>query len=225
VGQQGAISVEQAEACGIARSTLARAAVRGELERRAPGVYVLVGTPRSARQDAMVHVLAAGGGALAGADTALGLWCAELVLPAKAVVLVPRHCGYRGQRVELRRCRDLDRANPGRVDGIPVSGVARSLLDAAVGRTPDEVLARIDACRRHGSLATGALVEVLEQHAGPGRPGISTFRRALIELRREVADSEFERLVVRYTWDDYVRDRTGMLHEIACFADGARRAA
>lgn len=293
--QHGAVSVEQAEACGVARSTLARAARRGVLRRRAHGVYSLAAAPPTARQEVMVHVLAAGPGTFAGGDTALGLWCPELPLPRRPTILVPRTCGYVSGRADVRRCRDLDRANPGIVDGIPVTGVARALLDAAVGRTPDEVAARIDACRRHGSLAIGALVEVLEQHAGPGRPGIATFRRAVLGLRREVADSEFERLVVRdlvrcgvteprlhhvvrlrgarpieldldwpgrlldveldgrdhadraramrrdrqrdrllqaagylvarYTWDDYVCDRAGMLHEIARLVDGVRRTA
>ena len=294
-GQHGAIGTHQAEAKGVARSTLARGVTRGSLIRRAPGVYVLAGAPRSARQDAMVHVLAAGPEALAGADTALALRCPELPFPPKPVILVPRSCGYRARTADLRRVRDLHLANPGRVDGIPTAGLARSLLDAAVGRTPDEVLTRIDACRRHTPLAVGALVEVLEQHRGRGRPGVTSFRAALLALRAEVADSEFERLVVRdltasgmpaprlhhvvrapgrgsieldvdwpgllvdveldgrdhadrartmrrdrardrvlqalgyivarYTWDDYVTDRAGMIDEIAAFVGTARRAA
>lgn len=293
-GQFGAVSTPQAEERGVARSSLSRGVDRGVLERRAPGVYVLAAAPPSARQTLMIHLLAAGDGALTGADSALGLWCPELILPWRPVLLVPRSCGYRSRDADLRRSRDLHLANPGRVDGIPVTGLARSLLDASVGRTVDEVVARIDACRRHGSLALGALIEVLEQHGGPGRPGIRTFRAALLALRREVSDSEFERLVVRdlvraglpdprlhhlvrlpgempieldidwpgrlldveldgrdhaermrtmrrdrrrdrllqaagyvvarYTWDDYVLDREGMLEEIAAFFDTVRRA-
>jgi len=294
-GQHGAFSTEQAEQRGVDRSFLTRAVHRRVLHRRAPAVYTLAAAPETARQDLVVHVLAAGHGAFAAADSALGLWCRELVLPRKPEIVVPRDCGYRSRQAVIRRSTDLHLANAGTVDGIPVTGLARALLDASVGRTPEEVLRRIDACRRHGSLAVGALLEVLEQHARRGRPGITTYREALLGLRRQVSDSEFERLVVRdlvaagvpeprlhhlvrlpgqrpieldldwpgllvdveldgrdhaervrtmrrdrqrdrvlqaagylvarYTWDDYVLDRAGMLAEIAGFLAAARRAA
>lgn len=134
---------------------------------------------------------------------------------------------------------------------------------------------------------------MLEQHRRKGRPGVASFQAALLALRAEVADSEFERLVVRdlvaaglpdprlhhvvhlpgrtpieldidwagllvdveldgrdhadrvrtmrrdrardralqaigyvvarYTWDDYVTDRAGMISEIADFLAAARR--
>jgi len=293
--QHGAFSTAEAEQRGVGRSWLTRAAQRGVIRRRAPAVYVLTAAGPSARQDLMVQVLAAGDGARAMADSALGIWCPELVLPRKPEIIVPRTCGYRSRHAVIRRSADLDRCNPGVVDGIPVTGVARALLDAAAGRTSEEVLRRIDACRRHGSLAIGALLEVLEQHARQGRAGIGPYRDALLSLRRQVTDSEFERLVVRdlvaagvpdprlhhvvrldgarpieldidwpgllvdieldgrdhaervrtmrrdrqrdrllqaagyvvarYTWDDYVLDRSGMLAEIAGFQAAGRRAA
>ena len=195
--QHGAFSTAQAEALGVSRSWLTRQCHRGAIDRRAPGVYVVAAAPKTARQALMVHVLAAGAGALATADPALGLWCPELTVPARPVIAVPRSCGYRTPDADVWRSSDLALAKPGVVDGIPVVGVARALLDASDGRTPDQVLHRIEACRRHSSLAIGALVEALQQHARPGRPGISVFRGALQRLRREVTDSEFERLVLR----------------------------
>ncbi len=195
--QHGAFSAGQAVARGVHRSWLSRGCASGSLERRAPGVYALAGAPATARQTLMVHLLAAGDQARATADSALGLWCPELVLPLRPVIAVPRQCGYRTRAAVVRRSRDLHLDTPGVVDGIPTAGVARALLDASVGRTPDQVLELVDSCRRHSSLAVGALVEVLETHARPGRPGIRVFREALLGLRREVTDSEFERLVVR----------------------------
>lgn len=258
------------------------------------GVYALTAAPVTARQVLMVQVLAAGREALATGDSSLALWCPELAFPRTPVVAVPVGCGRRTRDAVLRRSSDLDLANPGVVDGVPTVGVARALLDASVGRTTDEVLARIDACRRHTSLSAGALVEVLDRHARPGRAGVATFRSALRRLRREVSDSEFERLVMRdlraagtadprlhhvvrlpgedpieldldwpgalldveldgadhrdrvlrmsrdrrrdrllqaagyvvarYTWDDYVTDRAGMIAEIGQLLAVARRA-
>lgn len=195
--QHGAFSTAQAEALGVHRSWLVRQCQRGTIVRRAHGVYVLAGARPTARQDLMVHLLAAGTGALATGDSALALWCAELVMPRQPVIAVPRSSGYRTGDAVVRRSCDLDRANPGIVDGIPTVGVARALLDASIGRAPDDVLSRIDACRRHRPLAVGALLEVLESHGRRGRPGVAAFRQALRALRREVTDSEFERLVLR----------------------------
>jgi very-short-patch-repair endonuclease len=291
--QFGAFSTAQVEGAGVHRSWVSRQVAKGSIVARAPAVYALAVAPRCARQDLMVHILAAGDGARATAASALGLWTPELVLPPRPEIAVPRTCGYRTDQAVVHRSRDLHLAKPGVIDGIPVVGVARALLDAAASRTPDEVLALIDACRRHSSLAVGALLEALETHARRGRPGIATFRTALRALRREVTDSEFERLVVRdllaagvaeprlhhlvrfadaapieldldwpgvlldveldgadhavrvrrmrrdrqrdrilqshgytvarYTWDDYVDDRPGMLREIADLLVGARR--
>lgn len=292
--QHGAFSTSQVEQRGVHRSWVSRHAKAGTIVARGPAVYALGVAPKTARQELMVHILAAGDGARATGASALGLWCAELVLPIRPEIAAPRSCGYRTDRAIIHRSRDLHLAKPGAVDGIPVVGVARALLDAAVTRSPDEVLTLIDACRRHSSLAIGALLEVVETHSRRGRPGIATFRAALRALRRQVTDSEFERLVIRdlvaagvpeprlhhpvrpaetdpieldldwpgvlldveldgadhavrvrrmrrdrqrdrvlqamgytvarYTWDDYVDDRPGMLREIAALLEGARRA-
>lgn len=195
--QHAAFSAAQAVERGVSRSWLHRHLTEGRRLRRAPAVYALSGAPKTRRQDLIVHVLAAGDGALATGDSALGLWCPELVLPSRPVLVVPRWCGYRATGATVRRSTDLDLAVPGMVDGIPVVGVARALLDASVGRTPDEVLTRIDACRRHLPLSVGALTEALHRHARPGRKGITVYRRALRALTAKVPDSEFERLVVR----------------------------
>lgn len=195
--QHGVFSRAQALAAGLSSSWLTRNCRTGVIERRAPGVYVVVGAPVTRHQELLIHVLAADDGALATADSALGLWCPELELPAKQIIAARRSCGYRPPTAEVRRSSDLDLAKPATVDNIPVVGVARALLDASAGRTVDETLSLIDSCRRHSSLAVGALVEALHAHARRGRPGIETFRAALCQLGSKVPDSDFERYVIR----------------------------
>lgn len=195
--QHGVLHLDHARALGATTSWLSRQCDRGLLVRRAPRVYVFAGAPVTRAQELLVEVLSAGPDALATADSALGLWSPELELPARPQIVVPQSAGRRSDRADLRRSTDLGLAKPTVLDGIPVVGVARALLDAARGRTPDEVVARIDACRRHRPIAIGALVEALHAHERRGRPGIDVFRQALRSLRREVTDSEFERLVVR----------------------------
>ncbi len=196
--QHGAFTFEQALAAGASSSWLGRAAEAGTIERRRLGVYAIAGTPRTVAQQLMVEVLGGGRGALATGDSALALWCPELDAPRQPVVAVARRGGRRTSRTcRLIRSSDLHLANPGVLDGVPVVGVARALLDASIGRDHDPIVARINACQRHLPMSFGALVDVLHTHAQRGRPGIATFRRALGAMSREVPDSEFERLVLR----------------------------
>ena len=169
----------------------------GRLERRAPRVYALTGAPITRVQELLVHVLAAGPVAYATGDSGLALWSPELRLPTIHDIVVPRGRRYRGSGVRVRQSRDLDLAIPGVRNSVPVVGVARALLDAAQGLTPDEVLQRIDACNRHLSMSPGALVHALRTHERRGRSGIATFRAALRQLGRSVPDSDFERYVSR----------------------------
>lgn len=195
--QHGAFSVTQAEALGATRSWISRACARGTIVRRAPAVYVLAGTDDTARQRHMVQVLAAGEGSMVTADSSLGFWCDEIELPRLPQVVVPRSCGYRTEAATIWRSSDLHLAKPTVLDGVPSVGIARALLDASMGRTPDAVHRMIESCRRQRPLSPGALVEALRAHARPGRPGIVVYREALRAMRRVVTDSEFERLVLR----------------------------
>jgi hypothetical protein len=196
--QQGAFTTAQASGIGVHASTLSRAVADGRLERRRPKVYAIASAPRTWRQDLVVEVLATGCGALATADSALALWCPELEPPAVPFVAAPAGAGRRLSRsCVVLRSGDLSLAKPGVVDGVPVAGVARALLDASIELSVDAVIARINACQRHLPMSFGALVEALHVHARKGRPGIVTFRRALASMTDEVPDSEFERLVLR----------------------------
>lgn len=196
--QQGAFTARQAAAVGVNANWLTRAVRDGVLERRSRGVYVLAAAPRTWRQDLVVEVLGAGERALATGESGLALWCPELSPPNMPVVAVDARRRVRPTRSRrLLRASDLDLANPGVVDGVPVVGVARALLDASIDLDPDGVVARINACQRHLPMSFGALVDVLHSHARRGRTGSATFRAALECMTREVPDSEFERLVLR----------------------------
>lgn len=195
--QHGVVHLDHLRILGASTWWCSRRATDGLLDRRAPGVYALAGAPRTRRQELLVHVLAAGSGALATGDSALGLWCPELELPVRPQVAAPLACGYRPSGATLWHSSDLHLAKPTVIDGIPTVGVVRALLDASRGRTPSQVEGLIDGCRRHLPISVGALVEGVHAHQRRGRPGIATFRRAVVGLRREVTDSEFERLVLR----------------------------
>lgn len=194
--QHGVFTTAQARSSGISSSWIGRAAASGIIERIGHGLYRLGAARPTERQRLAAHVLGAGPGALATGASALALWCSEVPMPDVPVVAAPVSCGYRARRVRLIRSSDLHLAKPTTVDGIPVAGVARALLDASIERDPESVVGLINACQRERPVAFGALVECLQMHARRGRPGIRSFREALGRLTDTVPDSEFERLVL-----------------------------
>lgn len=195
--QHGAFSVAQALGSGVSRSWIDRHHARGHIVRRHRGVYVVAGSPDTARQRLMVDVLAAGDRAHATGESALAVWCDEIQFPDRSVIAAPVGCGRRVRGARIIRSSDLSLAKAGVVDGIPVVGVARALLDASIDRSADAIAALTNACQRQRPVAIGALIECLHLHERPGRPGIKTFRAAIRALTEEVPDSEFERLVLR----------------------------
>jgi hypothetical protein len=85
-----------------------------------------------------------------------------------------------------------------RVDGIPVTDVARTILD--IGRVVgDRRLARaVEAARRAGQTDWSRLIATLARHARRGRPGVARLRRVIAENahREEITDSDLELLVM-----------------------------
>ena len=93
---------------------------------------------------------------------------------------------------------DLDRCTPTLIDGIPVTDVARTILD--VGRlVGDRRLARtIEGARREGQTDWSRLISTLARHARRGRPGVARLRRVIVANahREEITDSDLELLVI-----------------------------
>jgi predicted transcriptional regulator of viral defense system len=68
--QHGHITAQQCRDCGLSPSTVRRLITRGALESTGPGVYRVVGAPRTWHGRALAAVLAAGPDALASHRTA-----------------------------------------------------------------------------------------------------------------------------------------------------------
>jgi len=93
---------------------------------------------------------------------------------------------------------DLDRCERVVVDGVPVTDVARTLLD--IGRLVGDrrLLRAIEWARREGKVDWPTLISTLARHARRGRPGIRRLRRVIVANveRDEITDSDFELLVL-----------------------------
>ncbi len=126
--QHGVVSGAQLRAVGLGHSAMSKRVARGRLHRVHRGVYA-VGHPGLSREGRwLAAVLAAGGGAALSHLSAAALW--ELVRrhQRQAHVLAPR-----GRRpvgaIQVHACRRLDPRDVTVFRGIPVTTVARTLVD------------------------------------------------------------------------------------------------
>ncbi len=97
----------------------------------------------------------------------------------------------------MHQSTDLDRTTPTVIDGIPVTLVARTLLDLGAVVTPKKVHIAVDHARRAKLTNWNVLLNTLMLHARRGRDGVGALRSILDEHFGEVtaAESGFERLV------------------------------
>src|SRR5205807_1777024 len=111
-----------------------------------PGVYRLPGAPVTWKQKVMAAVLAAGPGAVASHKTAAALWGLAGFPPREVEVTLP-HGKY---RPGCHQSRSLERVDVTTIDGIPVTRVARTLVDLAGAVSDARLEDAIDdaLCRR-----------------------------------------------------------------------------
>jgi very-short-patch-repair endonuclease len=146
----------------------------------------------------LAAVLAVGPGALLSYHSAgwlWGLWSGSPA-PFEITSVVPRH--HRAPKGVVRhRARNLDEEDRAVVDGIPVTSVARTLLDLAWKLRPDQlarVLARAEDLKL---LDLDAIEAVIERNRG--HHGAKRLRRALATYERPIwSRSEFERRFVEH---------------------------
>ena len=135
---------------GLTRHGVATAVARGLLVPERDDVYACAGAPTSTLRPIMAAALAAGPGAWASHSTAALLWDLELPRAARSSDVeltvrrgrLPDHDG-----IELHRTLHLPRGEVTRVASIPVTSVARTVVDlsgrlgpVALGRLVDDVV-------------------------------------------------------------------------------------
>lgn len=196
--RHGVITRSQAASCGLTAARLATAVRQGWLVERHPGVFVVAGAPSTDR----LRLLAA-------TDAVRGT-----VVSHRAAARLHRLDGFgHGSLVEVsveRRRRwqlpapatthhvcCLEPLDVTRVDGIPVTTIARTLADLGSVVKQVELVRRAvtDARRRRVPLAS--LRETQERLHRPGQSGTGILRRILdsIPFEGAVSDSWFEELV------------------------------
>jgi len=186
------VAVRQLEAVGISAKAARDRAAAGRLHRIHRGVYA-VGHPRLTRHGRwMAAVLACGPGAALSHRTALALWDLRPIPSGPVDVIVPAKGRRSRPGVRIHCARALDPRDVTTRQGIPVTTVARTLLDYADAGRPQALRLAFEAAERRDAL-DGRVLDVLLARS-PGRRGPGLIREILAEMTDEPpwTQSEFE---------------------------------
>ena len=171
---------------GLSDRAIARRVARGWLHRQHDGVYS-VGTAELDRRGRwMAAVLACGAGAVLSHRDAAALWG---ILPSNRFAIeVTAPTTRRRAGIEVTR-RRLPPDETTTLDGIPVTTVARTLLDLAAVETPARLERALSEAERRRLADHTPLTELFERH--PRAKGLATLRSLTPD--ETVTRSELER--------------------------------
>jgi predicted transcriptional regulator of viral defense system len=197
--QHGVVSIRQLEGpLGFSQRSVARAVAAGRLHRVYRGVYAVGHTDLSLHAECLAAVLAVGPGALLSYYSAGWLWGLWPGSPApfEVTAFVPRHHPA-PKGVVRHRARNLVDEDRAIVDGIPVTSVARTLLDLAWKLRSDQLRRALDRAEELGLLDLEELHAVIERNRG--HHGARRLRFALDTYKPAIySRSEFERRFVAH---------------------------
>lgn len=200
--QHGVVSIRQLEQrLEFSHQAVERAVAAGRLHRIYRGVYAVGHTDLSPQGECLAAALAVGPGALLSYYSAGWLWgiWQGSPKPIHVTAFVPRHHpAPKGiTRHRARNLVDVDRAM---VEGIPVTSVARTLLDLAWKLNGDQLRRALARAEDLGLLDLDELHAVIERNRG--HHGAKRLRHALaIYEPPAYSRSEFERRFVAHLVD------------------------
>lgn len=191
----GVVSRAEAYGFGASPSQVKHRLSTGEWYRLAPGVFAISGTPSTWLQRARAQALSLDGVISHRAAAALhGIDGFEMGM---IEVSIPQSMGRVRSDVHVHRSTQMRLASAGIVNGVPVTGIARTVLDvgAVVGWRRLEWM--VDAVLRQRLLDWPDLYDVLIRHSVQGRNGCGPLRAHLDRRLGESAipDSRWNRMV------------------------------
>lgn len=149
--QHGVVARRQLTRLGLDRSAIRRRVAAGTLHRLHDGwVYSLAPGPLSKGGRYLAAVMACGAEAVLSCRSAADLWGLR-PSNVRLEVTVPEVC-RRIRGIEIHRSRILTASDQTIEDGIPVTSVARTLLDLGAVLRPPDLAVAIDRAERLGSL-------------------------------------------------------------------------
>jgi predicted transcriptional regulator of viral defense system len=195
--QYGVVSFAQLRAVGLGRGAVEKA-VRGErLIRLHTGVYAVGHRVLRIEGRRLAAVLACGEGAVLSHRSAAAHW--ELLPNARTLVDVttPR-TRRRVPGIDVHRSRSLDARDTTTHEAIPITTVARTLLDVAATVRHQRLERALAQAERLQLYDHGAITDVLERANGHrGRTALARAVRSEPKLTRSELEAKFLRLVRR----------------------------
>ncbi len=197
--QHGAITRLQAASVGMTTKMVRSRKAAGMLAEPYPGVLVLNSTPPSWRRQLMVALLAGGERTVVAFESAAALHGLDGFDEGPVTICVPR--GHRRPslpEVRVGQAAALERCDRWVIDGIAVTGLARTLADLGSVVPPDRVQQALDDARRRGA-SLQWLRQTAERLHRPGQAGTGLLLAKLDRIRpgERVPDSWFEVLIER----------------------------
>lgn len=178
--QHGVVSVPQLRALGFGESAIRRAVLAGRLHPLHRGVYAVGHVNLSRRGRCSAAVLACGPGAVLSHHSAAWLHGLARWEPAPFHATGPVPRGPRPP-VRIHRARRLEEADRELVEGIPVTSVARTLLDLAATVRFDQLRRLLKRAEELGIFDLRAVDSLLARTRG--HHGWGCLRRALALYR------------------------------------------
>lgn len=181
--QHGVVTNRQLRALGFSHATVSRLAARGLLHRVHRGVYAVGHPALSNHGRCLAAVAACGVGALLSHGSAAWLWGLHPTCPARPHVSVASR-GHGRAGIHLHHAPTLAEEGRAEMEGIPVTPLARTLLDIAATESAHRLRNVLDRAERRGLLDLGEIDAALSRRHGD--PGSGKLVRAL-ELYRDPA--------------------------------------
>lgn len=184
--QYGLVTTAQLAACGLSTSAINRWAANGRLRRLHRGVYVVGHAVLAADARPLAAVLACGAGAALSFTDAGALWGLCHARGSRFHVTVPRGGARPGPRAGIHV--HVTSLGPDDIvvrNGIPVTSVARTLLDLASVLTDEQLEEAVDRAielRLYDARAVAAMCV-------RGRPGAARLRRVLENWQPDAEDT------------------------------------
>jgi hypothetical protein len=190
-GTHGIVAHRQLIAFGVSSSTVQRWVESGRLHRLHLGVYAVGHTALTAHAQWLAGVLACGPDAVLSHQPAAALL--DLRRSASPVIHVttPRRANPRG--IRAHRVRRLHADDVGVRDGIPVTSVARTLLDLAAVLPLRQLIRAVEQAERLSVFDLRAVERLIGR--SHGRSGVRALRTAILAVGGEApfVNSDWER--------------------------------
>jgi hypothetical protein len=179
--QLGLVTTRQLDHLGIASWKPNRWARSGHLSRVSHGVYAIHGMPASWEQSALAASLAIGDASVLSHATAATAWKLAVQTDERIHLTIPHDLGRTraGAGLVVHRSRALAAAERTRVGRLPVTTVARTIVDLAPTLAPESLARVVDDALSRRTVTPERLRQAICRHAERRRPGTTRLWTAI----------------------------------------------